>query len=253
MRQKIKQALRRQAHQPPRWAILVNPFYLIRRALFVKVRAIAPQLHGTILDFGCGSKPFENLFVNAASYTGLDIAVSGHSHADSKVDIFYDGRNIPFEDATLDNVVSFEVFEHVFNLEEMLVEIHHVLRPGGTLLASLPFCWDEHERPYDFARYTTFGIQHLLVRAGFEVDRIERTNGFNQAVAIVGLLYLYYISRTRAKLLNHAVQLGLLFPATLLSAAICAVTPKIDTLFSGMVVVARRPATAAGPEREASS
>jgi SAM-dependent methyltransferase len=241
MRQGIRRALRRQAFQPPRWAILVNPFYLIRRALFLKVRTIAPELRGTILDFGCGSKPFENLFVNAASYIGLDIEVSGHSHADSKVDVFYDGRHIPFDDGAFDNVVSFEVFEHVFNPDEMLVEILRVLRPGGTLVASLPFCWDEHERPYDFGRYTTFGLRHLLVRAGFEVDRIERTNSFNQAVAIVGLLYLYYVTRTRVKLLNHAVQLGLIFPATLMCAALSAVTPKIDTLFSGLVVVARRP------------
>ena len=106
---------------------------------------------------GCGSKPYENLFVHADKYIGCDVEVSGHNHSDSKIDYFFDGKKLPFSDGTFDAVVSFEVFEHVFNLPEILTEINRVTKEKGTLLISIPFAYGEHEIPYDFARYTSFG------------------------------------------------------------------------------------------------
>src|SRR3546814_6951319 len=37
------------------------------------------------------------------------------------------------------------------------------------LLLTVPFVWDEHEQPYDYARYSTFGLKSLLERNGFNV------------------------------------------------------------------------------------
>ena len=105
-----------------------------------------------VLDFGCGSKPYENLFINIDEYVGCDIEVSGHDHLDSKIDYFFDGKNLPFIDDRFDSVVSFEVFEHIFNLPEILKEINRVTKTSGNILISVPFAWGEHEVPYDFAR-----------------------------------------------------------------------------------------------------
>ena len=49
-----------------------------------------------MLDFGCGQKPYESLF-SVEEYVGLDIEVSGHDHTNSKVDTYYDGKNIPLQ------------------------------------------------------------------------------------------------------------------------------------------------------------
>ena len=43
-------------------------------------------------------------------------------------------------------------------------EIRRVLKPVGKLLISSPFVWDEHEVPFDFARYMSFGIRYILRR-----------------------------------------------------------------------------------------
>ena len=118
-----------------------NPFYFIRRDLLGKISQNAPELTGKLLDFGCGSKPYQSLFINASEYIGLDYEGEGHSHKDEQVDVLYDGRHIPFPDNSFDSVFSSEVMEHLFNPDEMLPEINRVMKPGAKILITCPFVW----------------------------------------------------------------------------------------------------------------
>ena len=43
------------------------------------------------------------------------------------------------------------------------------------LLLSCPFVWDEHEQPYDYARYSSFGIRHILEQNGFEILELRKS------------------------------------------------------------------------------
>src|SRR5688572_16870816 len=119
----LRQRLRREAFLVTPLAVIVNPVYIVRRGLLKAISALAPQIAGDVLDFGCGSKPYESLFTQARSYIGTDIRVSGHDHANSKVDVYYDGKTLPFPDGHFDGVVCFEVLEHVFNIDEVMREI----------------------------------------------------------------------------------------------------------------------------------
>ncbi len=142
-----------------------NPFYFIRRALLKKVEEYAPQLSGKLLDFGCGSKPYQSLFTRASEYTGLDYEGEGHSHVNEKVDVYYDGKKTPFANQTFDSVFSSEVFEHIFNIDEILPEINRVMKKGGKILITCPFVWHEHEVPVDYARYTTVCVEAFAGKA----------------------------------------------------------------------------------------
>ena len=62
-----------------------------------------------------------------------------------------------------------QVLEHVFNPQEFLGELGRVLARGGRLLLTVPFVWDEHEQPFDYARYSSFGLKALLEQHGFRV------------------------------------------------------------------------------------
>ena len=104
-------------------SIFTNPFFIIRNGIYKALLNLAPRLEGKLLDVGCGSKPYEELF-SVKEYIGLDIEESGHPHENEIIDIFYDGKKIPFEDHTFDSVFASEVFEHVFNLDELIKEIN---------------------------------------------------------------------------------------------------------------------------------
>ena len=93
------------------------------------------------------------------------------------MDVFWDGKTLPFKNGSFDNVVAFEVLEHVFEVENAIYEINRVLKPGGGLLVSTPFMYREHEGPFDSARYTSWGINYLLGKSKFNVLRQSKTSG----------------------------------------------------------------------------
>jgi SAM-dependent methyltransferase len=168
---------------------LSSPFYFIRNALYRKVKQFAPQLSGRLLDFGCGSKPYESLFTNLSEYVGLDYESEGHSHANENIDVIYDGKTIPFRDGHFDSVFSSEVFEHIFNLEEIIPEIKRVMKRGGRILVTCPFVWNEHEVPVDYARYTQFALKHLFEKNGFQILVVDKTGDFNLTISQMRMIY----------------------------------------------------------------
>jgi SAM-dependent methyltransferase len=236
---KLASRLRREVYQPSWLGAILRPDYIIRGGLFRTIRSLAPSIEGVVLDFGCGSRPYQELFTGATRYIGVDLEVSGHDHSDSRVDVFYDGKTLPFPDETFDAVLSFEVFEHVFNLSDLLAEIRRVTKPHGTLLISLPFAWHEHEQPYDFARYTSFGIKHLLSESGYEVVQLEKTTTHILATFQMFIAYLTLI-RPRARILRLLRQVCLIFPCTVLAYVLSGLLPKRDEYFCNLVLKARK-------------
>jgi ubiquinone/menaquinone biosynthesis C-methylase UbiE len=159
--------LKKQSFQPNALNLFINPFFFIRRGLNKQIRKNSHALTGEMLDFGCGRKPYKNLF-KVSKYVAVDIEVSGHSHKNSEVDVFYNGENLPFPNEVFGSLFCSEVLEHVFNLEGILSELHRVLKKGAQGLITTPFALPEHEVPYDFARYTSFGIKAILERNEFK-------------------------------------------------------------------------------------
>jgi SAM-dependent methyltransferase len=199
---------------------------------------MAPSITGSLLDFGCGSKPYEALFTKANSYIGVDLETTGHDHVDSKVDVYYDGRALPFEADQFDAVVSFEVFEHVFNLTEVLDEIRRVTKESGFLLISIPFAWPEHEIPYDFARYTSFGIAHVLNCSGYEVINTKKTT--THVLAVFQLFADYLAQLGPRSWIRPILQLMVIFPTTLFAYLLNSILPKRYAYFCNSVVLARK-------------
>lgn len=190
---KLKAKCRRQMFFPGWLGIFVNPFYFARKGLCEAISEFAPLLSGRLLDVGCGSKPYKSLFAVDA-YIGLDID-SEMTRMRGMADYLYDGSAFPFTDSSFDAVLCNQVLEHVFNPDEFLGEISRVLKPGGKLLLTVPFVWDEHEQPYDYARYSSFGLCALLEKQGLKVLQHKKLGADASILFQLANAYLFKVTQ----------------------------------------------------------
>ena len=235
----------------PGWlGLLVNPFYFARRGLLREMQAFFPELSGEVLDVGCGRKPYR-AFVPARRYVGLDLDTPELRELGG-ADLFYDGGEFPVADESFDAVLCSQVLEHIFAPAEFLAEIRRVLRPGGALLLTTPFAWDEHSQPCDFGRYSSFGLRHVLEGAGFEIVAQRKTCADGRALVQLASAYVYKVVRSRHRLQNFLSQLLLIAPVNVVGGLGAWLLPANPDFFLDNVVLARRPATQSTAKEAAS-
>lgn len=219
--------------------LFINPFYFSRKGLYKKIKSLATELEGKLLDFGCGSKPYKELF-SVKEYIGVDVEKSGHSHEAEEIDVYYDGKSLPFEDESFDSIFSSEVFEHIFNLSEIITELHRVLKPGGKMLVTVPLVWDEHEAPFDFGRYTSFGIKSLLESKGLKVIKFSKSTTYIQTLFQLVILYSYRIFEKQNKYVRLLLLVPFVFPLNLFGSFLSLVLPNRDQLYVDNILIVQK-------------
>jgi predicted SAM-dependent methyltransferase len=112
--------------------------------------------NSVIVNVGAGDKDYGVLNVDIDFGPTIDIVASAEA--------------LPFRDGSCDGHILQAVLEHVSDAEQVLVEAHRVLRPGGRLLIEVPFIQGFHAGPQDHRRYTQAGLEAELIRHGFEVE-----------------------------------------------------------------------------------
>jgi SAM-dependent methyltransferase len=129
-----------------------------------------------VLDAGAGEAPYRPFFAHL-QYESADFEKVDKPYAQSTYVCDLCER-IPVEDGRFNYVVFNQTLEHLKEPARALQELHRVLKPGGRILCTVPFFFEEHEQPFDFFRYTQFAHRYLFTRAGFEVERVEWLEGF---------------------------------------------------------------------------
>jgi SAM-dependent methyltransferase len=159
-----------------------------------------------LLDLGCGSRPFRRVYDNLVAYSvGVDVPFSPHELGD--VQVYAYGTSLPFCDASFNVVLCTEVMEHVPEPEKLLREVNRVLRPGGLLILTTPFLVPLHEPPYDFYRYTLYGLKYLCDKAGLSVQHI---NPFAEMTGVV----IFFLVQTQLKFwyaLSRGTKLSVIY------------------------------------------
>ena len=128
-----------------------------------------------VLDAGAGDAPYRSLF-DHASYESADFQQVDKEYATATYTC--DLASIPVEDQRYDAILFNQVMEHLPEPPAVLDELFRVLKPGGRVIYSGPLFFEEHERPYDYYRYTQFGVRHLFEQAGFVIERLDWLEGF---------------------------------------------------------------------------
>src|SRR3989344_8474879 len=170
----MKDALKTLFFKPSWYTIFVNPYFIARKNLYKEILIFSKNIRRKkILDLGCGSKPYASLFEENI-YIGIEIENGGHKNSSKSSDIFFDGQVIPFDDVSFDVVICTQVLEHAEDPDRLIKEAYRVLKYDGLLYLTCPFVWPEHEVPYDFRRYTQFGLRKLAGRE-FNLIHIKPT------------------------------------------------------------------------------
>jgi len=146
----------------------------IRKNTYTFFKKSLDQESGTLLDLGAGPQQFKELtskFVTTAvdkdPYPGIDVIA----------DIT---QPLAFADESFNVVLLSHTLEHISEPQKLLDECHRVLVPGGLLLLAVPFLSLEHQGPYDFYRYTQYGLRHLLRE--FEDVHVEQLGNSNDVL-----------------------------------------------------------------------
>lgn len=238
MRNRLRLHLSRQNFFPTFSGFFLNPFFIARRGLLGAVTDLSSGLRGHLLDVGCGSKPYESLF-DVDSYTGLDIE-SDVTNKRGIADHLYDGGRFPFDDGTYDSVLCNQVLEHVFNPDDFLREIHRVLKPGGKLLLTVPFVWDEHEQPYDYARYSSFGLSSLMEKSGLKVLEHRKIGADASTLFQLANAYLYKVTLSWPKLLRYGLNASVLASISMAGVLAGKIFPSNPDLFLDQIILAQK-------------
>jgi len=166
------------------------------------VALLAPEMHGEVLDVGCGRRPYAEYFQHVARMRGCDLNASR-----STVDFECPAQAVPLPAGSLDGIVCTEVLEHVPNPQAVWQEFARLLKPGGKVLLATPMSWPAHEEPYDFFRYTAHGLQQLAMEAGFEIVKIYPRGGVwaSLAQAIQHSMPQYLRARWQRRWLNKTL------------------------------------------------
>ena len=240
MMTKIRTYMKKQAFYPTTIGIFLNPFYIARINLLNDIKKLAHHFQdGYLIDVGCGRKPYESLF-NVTSYIGLDVAGGGHDDDAKSADIYYDGKVFPFSDSFFDYAISNQVLEHVFEPGLFLGEIYRILKPNGLLLITVPFVWDEHETPYDYGRYTSFGLNHLISKKGFKIIEQHKSSSYIDTLAQMLSSYVYTTFLTKNQYLNVLISMFLCSPILICGLLLSKILPKNRNLYLDNVILARK-------------
>jgi SAM-dependent methyltransferase len=132
---------------------------------------------GVLYDLGCGTKPYQDYIRPMVdSYVGVDWSNTLHEH---HMDVVADlNKPLPIADAVADTVLCLQVLEHLSEPQAFLGEAYRIMKPDAQIMVTVPFMWHVHEAPYDFFRYTEYGLQHLMQKTGFRSVVVTADSGF---------------------------------------------------------------------------
>ncbi len=161
------------------WGLLSTPLFILKvrhRRAFMEA---AERLSGVIVDMGCGGLPYREL-VSCERYWGFDMDCSPGSGPH----VCADAQRMPVRSQSADAVICTEVLEHAPEPARVVAEAARILKPGGLFYLTAPMNWCLHYEPYDYWRFTPYGLRRLLEPQGFEIEWERRIGGL---AALIGV------------------------------------------------------------------
>jgi len=151
-------------------------------------------------------------------------------------DIVGDICDYNFEHSNVfDCVVMSAVLEHLHSPHLAIYNIHKALKPNGKLVITVPFIFPIHSRPYDYYRYTKYGLHFLLKK--FQKVQVEERNSWSEAINV--LFVRLVMENSKAARISAPIIILFVFTMTPIAILMAKIIPS-DFLTTGYVVTARK-------------
>jgi SAM-dependent methyltransferase len=135
---------------------MLGPNYITLHALAREVRRHLRHRAGLTLDLGADESPYRAFVPNGRPYFRLDVSPG------CDPDLVADVVRLPIRSQTVDLVICTQVAEFTEDPRALVAECRRVLKPGGSLVLSVPFLWQNQPTPRDNYRFTMNSTRRLL-------------------------------------------------------------------------------------------
>jgi ubiquinone/menaquinone biosynthesis C-methylase UbiE len=97
----------------------------------------------------------------------------------SKVDIVSDITSIPVKSGSFDNILCTEVLEHIAQPELAIKEMSRILKKGGKLILTAPFCAQVHFAPYFYQTgFSIYWYKQIFKKYNLRIVRLTPNGNF---------------------------------------------------------------------------
>ncbi len=166
-----------------------HPQWLANKGHLKKFKSLGTIENKKILDIGSGNSDIAKYIQPSNQLYCSDYPVVSIRYKSSPT-VYLDARKLPFANGSFDCVFLFEVLEHINDFEQVLEEVERVLSKNGEAYLSVPFLYPEHDAPFDFQRFSRYGLNNYLDKYSLEIIDDVKMGAAIETVFMLFNLYL---------------------------------------------------------------
>ncbi len=189
-----------------------NMGYLNHKHLHSSFMKSLPYLKGICADIGSGNAIYKKTILSQVDeYIAVDKG-DIHQHmfkASKEKFIDADIKDLPFDNKSIDTVILTQVLEHIDEPFKALDEIKRVLKKDAVLILSVPFIYHAHATPYDYFRFSEYGLRKICKDYNFEIVEFHH-QGYIGTTIISILNSFLWMQMSRYKVLRNTIFLPFL-------------------------------------------
>lgn len=229
--------------------LYISPFFLSKYYLRRDLTDVISKykISGSVVDIGCGTKPYRNLFRAVDEYRGIDYKnySANKDFKEISPDYFFNKSyssnfRLPFKSGQFENSVAFQVLEHHKNPAKLITEMFRIIKSGGYIVLSFPFLGGVHEAPNDYCRFTRYMLENFVRDNGGAIVHFKNQGSL---FSVISMLVNEYLNEFAARGGRSYFLSIIIYPPFLIFQYVCLLLDKFfksDKIYINSLVLIKK-------------